>query len=64
MNDPVYWNIKELTERFKCSKRTIYRWMSLEDNPFPRPKIDQKGVSCLWSIVDVVAWENSMSDAA
>ncbi len=59
-----YWNLKDLTERFKCSKRTIYRWLKLPQNPFPKPKIEQLGVSSLWSVEDVLAWESSMSKVA
>lgn len=59
---PVYWDINDLLIRFKKSKNTIWRWMKLAENPFPRPKIEQRGISCLWATADVIAWENSMGD--
>lgn len=58
---PAYWDINDLAARFKKSKRTIARWMTVSENPLPRPKIDQRGMGCLWSTADVIAWENSMS---
>jgi predicted DNA-binding transcriptional regulator AlpA len=64
MTTSPYWNIDDLTARFKCSKRTLYRWMALELNPMPKPKIEQIGVSSLWLIDDIIQWEDRMSDAA
>ena len=56
----AYWRITDLTERFQCSKRTIYRWTALPENPLPKPRIEQRGISCLWAVEDVLAWEDSM----
>lgn len=64
MNKSPYLNMTDLTIRYKCSKRTIYRWMSLEKNPFPKPKIEQTGVSSLWLETDIDAWDGSMSKVA
>ncbi len=56
-----YWDTKDMCDRFKVSDRTLFRWMRLNENPLPKPKIEQRGVSRLWSIDDVVEWENGMS---
>ena len=59
-----YWNTKDIMTRFKISKMTIWRWMNREENPLPKPRINQKGSSSLWAIEDVIEWEESMSRAA
>ena len=58
MNGKQFLTISDLTHRYQVSKRTIYRWMKLEINGFPSPKINQIGTSCLWDPEEVVAWEN------
>ncbi len=55
----TFFKIDDLCERYKKSKRTIYRWMKLDERPFPAPKIRQKGTTCLWDPEDVIAWEDS-----
>jgi hypothetical protein len=60
----AYWTIEDLTKRYRKSKRTITRWIALPENPFPRAYIEQKGVSNLWKIEEVLAWENSFAKAA
>ena len=56
----MYLTMDDLADRYHCSKRTIDRWTRLSNNPFPRPKIRQLGVSSLWHEQDVIAWENSI----
>ncbi len=53
-----YWSTKDLRERYRCSSRTIFRWIKREDNPFPPPRIVQNGAFNLWAIDDIEAWES------
>lgn len=57
---PAYWTTSEITERFRCTKRTIDRWIKREINPFPKAKISHSGTDNLWSIREVEEWENSL----
>jgi predicted DNA-binding transcriptional regulator AlpA len=50
--------------RYQVSKRTIYRWMKLENNPFPQPKINQAGTTCLWDPDEIEAWGSRASKTA
>ena len=56
-----FLTISDLTHRYQVSKRTIYRWMKLESNSFPLPKINQAGITGLWDPNEVEAWENRAS---
>ncbi len=58
LTDKPFIDASGLAKRYGRSKRTIDRWMALAKNPFPRPKIGQNGISCLWSTSDVLNWEN------
>jgi predicted DNA-binding transcriptional regulator AlpA len=60
-DESPFWTLADLAKRYRCSKRTVYRWMELKENPLPQPKINQKGVSCLWDKSTVISWENSTS---
>jgi len=59
-----FLTISDLTHRYQVSKRTIYRWMKLENNPFPQPKINQAGTTCLWDPNEIEAWESRASKTA
>ena len=52
-----YFSGRDLGQRFRCSKRTIYRWMKRAINPFPAPCIKHHGGGNLWDRDEVVAWE-------
>ena len=52
-----YFSGRDLGQRFRCSKRTIYRWMKRATNPFPAPCIKYEGSGNLWDCDDVAAWE-------
>ena len=52
-----FFRVEDLANRYSCTKRSVYRWMKLKTNPFPSPKINREGVSPLWAIEDVLAWE-------
>ncbi|WP_414430808.1 helix-turn-helix transcriptional regulator [Alcanivorax sp. IL3] len=52
-----YYTTKQLTERFSCSSRTLFRWMNKDANPFPQPRLRPSGSHNLWAIEDVDAWE-------
>ncbi|CAD6879723.1 hypothetical protein [Methylomonas albis] len=54
----IFFKIDDLYERYKKPKRTIYRWMKVDECPFPAQKIRQKGTTCLCDPEDVV-WEES-----
>ncbi len=54
-----FLTVADLAARYQCSKRTIYRWLRLEEKPFPKPRIEQAGISSLWAASDVLKWENS-----
>ncbi len=52
-----YWSTKDLSERYRRSSRTIFRWMKLEDKPFPPPRLKFGSGPNLWLIEDVENWE-------
>lgn len=52
-----YWTTKQLCQRFKISRRTIIRWMTRTDKPFPQPRMRGVGNNNRWAIEDVIAWE-------
>ncbi|USD22118.1 hypothetical protein MJO52_03005 [Microbulbifer variabilis] len=56
-----YWSTKDLSERYRCSSRTIFRWVERETNPFPKPRIKASGSHNLWAIDDVEQWEDQVS---
>lgn len=64
--EPVkgYYSTKDLTARFRCSSRTIHRWMKRENNPFPNPRITGSGSQNLWAIDDVEIWEKEIQENA
>jgi len=56
-----YYSTKDLCNRFRCSSRTIYRWIKREAIPFPLPRIKNPGSKNLWAIEDVDEWELRVS---
>jgi hypothetical protein len=56
-----YFSTKDLGERYRCSTRTIFRWMKREVNPFPEPRIVASGSHNLWAIDDVEEWEDKVN---
>jgi len=57
-----YYCTKELAARYRCSNRTIFRWMDRKKNPFPSPRIRCSGSQNLWAIDDVEAWEQQAAE--
>ncbi|ACK47139.1 hypothetical protein Sbal223_2649 [Shewanella baltica OS223] len=57
-----YWCTKDITERFRCTSRTIYRWMEKPKHPFPKPRMLAAGSQNLWAIDDVEAWETQAAN--
>ncbi len=55
--DFAYWSTADLCARFRCSSRTLARWMCRDINPLPRPAIQNHGSQNLWSTQSVLAWE-------
>ncbi len=55
--DTPYVNTKDLTLRFRCSSRTIFRKMKRRYNPLPAPVIVTPGSSNLWLLETVIEWE-------
>ena len=52
-----YESARDLLERFRCSRRTIFRRMARAENPFPAPCIQYGGSFNLWDAEEVAAWE-------
>jgi len=52
-----YLSTRDLTNRFRCSSRTIYRKMRRDNNPLPSPVIKQAGSFNLWCATQVSDWE-------
>ena len=53
----TYLSTHDLSERFRCSSRTLFRRMKRARNPFPAPCIRHVGSCNLWDSEDVAAWE-------
>ena len=52
-----YYSTNDLCERFRITRRTIYRWMDDEKVPFPQPRMGSQGAKNLWAQEDVHKWE-------
>ena len=52
-----YLSTHDLSERFRCTSRTLFRRMRRLRNPFPAPCMRHAGSCNLWDSEDVVAWE-------
>ena len=59
-----YFTSKELCERFKCSVRTLHRWMEREKNPLPPPTFRPSGTHNLWADTAIFRWEESLAAKA
>ena len=53
----TYLSTHDLTDRYRCSSRTIFRWMRRAINPFPQPCFRNAGSSNLWESRDILLWE-------
>lgn len=52
-----YLSTHDLSERFRCTSRTLFRRMKRPRNPFPAPCMRHAGSCNLWDSEDVSAWE-------
>jgi hypothetical protein len=52
-----YHSTKDLSQRFRCSSRTIFRRMRRAENPFPPPCMRHAGSFNLWDAGEVARWE-------
>ena len=52
-----YLSTHDLSERFRCTSRTLFRRMKRPRNPFPAPCMRHAGSCNLWDSEDVAAWE-------
>lgn len=52
-----YLSTHDLSERFRCTSRTLFRRMKRTRNPFPAPCMRHAGSCNLWDSEDVAAWE-------
>lgn len=52
-----YLSTHDLSERFRCTSRTLFRRMKRPRNPFPSPCMRHAGSCNLWDSEDVAAWE-------
>jgi hypothetical protein len=52
-----YLNTKDLTLRYRCSSRSIFRKMRRDVNPMPLPAIKNQGSSNLWLLDDIAEWD-------
>lgn len=59
-----YYSTTDLRERFRCSSRTLFRWMKRDVNPFPAPCIRNRGSQNLWDGPQVRAWEQRERERA
>lgn len=59
-----YFTTAALCQRYGCSSRTLYRWMSKENNPMPAPAMRPSGSHNLWAMDDIEAWESREKKAA
>lgn len=52
-----YLSTHDLSERFRCTSRTLFRRMKRARNPFPPPCMRHAGSCNLWDSEEVAAWE-------
>lgn len=52
-----YLSTRDLTNRYRCSSRTIFRKMKRNNNPLPSPVIKQAGAPNLWCAQQVSDWD-------
>jgi hypothetical protein len=52
-----YQSTRDLRDRFRCSSRTLFRWMRRPENPLPGPCIRHSGSCNLWDYEEIAAWE-------
>ena len=52
-----YLSTHDLSDRFRCTSRTLFRRMKRVRNPFPAPCMRHAGSCNLWDSEDVAAWE-------
>lgn len=53
-----YLSTHDLSERFRCTSRTLFRRMKRARNPFPAPCMRHAGSCNLWDSEEVAAWEH------
>lgn len=53
----TYLSTHDLTQRFRCTSRTLFRRMKRPRNPFPAPCMRHAGSCNLWDSEEVAAWE-------
>lgn len=53
----AYYSTRDLTARYRCSSRTLFRRMKRSRNPFPAPCMRHVGSVNLWDGDEVAAWE-------
>ena len=53
-----YLSTHDLSERFRCASRTLFRRMKRVRNPFPAPCMRHAGSCNLWDSDEVAAWEH------
>lgn len=53
----AYLSTRDLSERCRCSSRTLFRRMQRQHNPFPPPCIRHVGSCNLWDAQEVADWE-------
>lgn len=53
----TYLSTQDLSARFRCTSRTLFRRMKRTRNPFPAPCMRHAGSCNLWDADDVTAWE-------
>jgi len=52
-----YLSTHDLSKRFRCASRTLFRRMKRVRNPFPAPCMRHAGSCNLWDSEEVAAWE-------
>lgn len=52
-----YLSSRDLCKRYRCSTRTLDRWMKRDEHPLPKPRIHQSGAPNLWAIDDIEVFE-------
>lgn len=58
-----YVTTKELAKRYKCTSRTLARWMERSKNPFPQPRLRASGSLNRWAVEDVMDWESKQGSS-